>query len=121
VWARGWNRRALKACPTGCLHFGTKDDMKELAEKRAAQLREHTFHTNAGVYDPPGVGGTHVMYVLHDIEHPERYGAFPKNPTIPLLVRIWKGPMKWIGNLAMVGGVLASPCIICASGRAAGA
>jgi len=80
--------------------------MKELGEKRAAQLREHTSHTKAGVYDPPGVGGTHVMYVLHDIEHPERYGGLPKNPTIPLLVRIWKGPLKWIGNLAMVGGVV---------------
>jgi hypothetical protein len=80
--------------------------MKELGEKRAAQLREHTTHTNAGVYDPPGVGGTHVMYVLHDIDHPERYGGLPKDPHIPLLVRIWKGPLKWIGNLAMAGGIL---------------
>src|ERR1035438_4227962 len=102
----GLEPACIKACPTGCLHFGTKEDMKELGEERAAQLREHTSHTNAGVYDPPGVGGTHVMYVLHDIEHPERYSGLPKNPTIPLLVRIWKGPMKWIGNLAMIGGIL---------------
>src|SRR5437867_3021351 len=25
----------IKACPTGCLHFGTKDDMKALADQRA--------------------------------------------------------------------------------------
>jgi len=80
--------------------------MKKLSERRAAQLREHTSLTNAGVYDLAGIGGTHVIYVLHDIEHPERYGGLPKDPTIPPLIRIWKGPMKWIGNLAMVGGVL---------------
>ncbi len=38
----GLEPACIKACPTGCLHFGTKDDMKELGEKRAAQLREHT-------------------------------------------------------------------------------
>ena len=50
--------------------------------------------------------GTHVVYVLHDIRTPEAYGGLPSNPTIPLLVRIWKGPMKWLGGLAMFGGVL---------------
>jgi hypothetical protein len=68
--------------------------MKKLSERRAAQLREHTSHTNAGVYDLAGIGGTHVIYVLHDIEHPERYGGLPKDPTIPPLVRIWKGPRR---------------------------
>ena len=32
--------------------------------------------------------------------------GLPKDPQIPLLVRIWKGPLKWLGNLAMIGGVL---------------
>src|SRR5436190_6015485 len=69
--AVGLEPACIKACPTGCLHFGTKDDMKELAERRAAQLRDQTPHKNAGVYDPPGVGGTQVIYVLHDIRNPE--------------------------------------------------
>ena len=80
--------------------------MLDLAEKRVTQLKEHSSHKNAGVYDPAGVGGTHVMYVLHDIEHPELYGGLPKNPRIPLLVSICKGPLKWLGNLAMAGGIL---------------
>jgi hypothetical protein len=101
----GLEPACIKACPTGCLHFGSKDDMKDLAEKRATQLREHTSHKNAGVYDPPGVGGTHVMYVLHDIDNPERYGGLPKDPHVPLTVRFWKGPFKWLGNVAMVGGI----------------
>src|SRR5450755_2371579 len=71
----GLEPACIKACPTGCLHFGTKDDMKDLAEERAKQLREHTAHGNAGVYDPQGVGGTHVIYVLHDIDNPEHYGG----------------------------------------------
>jgi len=102
----GLEPACIKACPTGCLHFGSKDDMKDQAEKRAKQLREHTSHKSAGVYDPAGVGGTHVIYVLHDIEHPEHYGGLPKDPRVPLLVRIWKGPLKWLGNLAMAAGIL---------------
>jgi formate dehydrogenase iron-sulfur subunit len=102
----GLEPACIKACPTGCLHFGTKADMKELAQNRATQLREHTSHKNAGVYDPQGVGGTHVIYVLHDIRNPGAYGGLPANPRIPLLVRLWKGPLKWIGSVAMFGGVI---------------
>jgi hypothetical protein len=80
--------------------------MKDLAEQRVVQLREHTSHKNAGVYDPPGVGGTHVIYVLHDINNSEAYGGLPKDPHVPLLVRIWKGPLKWLGSFAMAAGII---------------
>jgi formate dehydrogenase beta subunit len=102
----GLEPACIKACPTGCLHFGSKEDMQDLAQKRALQLREHTSHTNAGVYDPAGVGGTHVIYVLHDIDHPEAYGGLPANPHVPWTVKLWKGPLKWLGNLAMIGGLI---------------
>src|SRR5271166_6295515 len=102
----GLEPACIKACPTGCLHFGTKEDMKDIAEKRVKQLHEHTSHTKAGVYDPPGVGGTHAMYVLHDINNPEAYGGLPKDPHVPLLVRIWKGPLKWLGNFAIAAGIM---------------
>ena len=61
---------------------------------------------NAGVYDPPGVGGTGVMYVLHDATQPELYGGLPKDPSIPWTVKLWKGPLKWLGNVAMIGGLI---------------
>jgi formate dehydrogenase iron-sulfur subunit len=102
----GLEPACIKSCPTGCLHFGTKDDMKDLAETRAQQLREHYGFAKAGVYDPPGVGGTGVIYVLHDATNPEAYGNLPKDPQIPWVVRLWKSPTKWFGNLAMVGGLL---------------
>jgi formate dehydrogenase iron-sulfur subunit len=104
--SQGLEPACIKACPTGCLHFGTKIEMKQLADTRAQQLREHSGFPDAGVYDPPGVGGTHVIYVLYDAKNPELYGGLPKNPHVPLSVRLWKGPLKWIGNLAMLGGVV---------------
>jgi formate dehydrogenase beta subunit len=104
--SEGLEPACIKSCPTGCLHFGTKDDMKDLAEQRGKQLREHYDFVNAGVYDPPGVGGTGVIYVLHDATKPELYGGLPTNPSISLAVKLWKHPLKWIGNLAMVGGLI---------------
>jgi hypothetical protein len=80
--------------------------MKTLAEQRAEQLRTHYNFPNAGVYDPPGVGGTGVIYVLHDTKTPEIYGGLPSDPHVPLSVKLWKGPLKWLGNIAMVGGVI---------------
>jgi hypothetical protein len=47
-----------------------------------------------------------VIYVLHDVTNPEAYGGLPKDPHIPWVVRFWKGPAKWIGNLAMFFGVV---------------
>jgi formate dehydrogenase iron-sulfur subunit len=96
----------IKACPTGCLHFGSMDDMKDLAEKRAHQLRVNSGFEKAGVYDPPGVGGTGVIYVLHDATNPEAYGGLPANPSVPWAVRLWKTPLKWLGNFAMLGGLI---------------
>src|SRR5438552_14185189 len=105
--SQGLEPACIKACPTGCLHFGTKDDMTDLAETRAQQLREHYGFEKAGVYDPAGVGGTGVIYVLHDATNPEAYGGLPKHPRIPSVVRLRKGPAKWIGNPAMPGGRIA--------------
>ncbi|HTG15188.1 MAG TPA: formate dehydrogenase subunit beta [Blastocatellia bacterium] len=88
----GLEPACIKACPTGCLHFGTKAEMKELAETRAAQLRNDSMFPwpNAGVYDPQSIGGTHVMYVLHDITKPELYGGLPSDPQIPMSYTLWK-------------------------------
>ncbi len=104
--SEGLEPACIKACPTGCLQFGIKDEMKDVAEKRAAQLRDHYGMQKAGVYDPPGVGGTGVIYVLHDVTNPEAYGGLPKDPHVPWVVQLWKKPVKWLGNFALLGGVL---------------
>jgi formate dehydrogenase iron-sulfur subunit len=101
----GLEPACIKSCPTGCLHFGSKDDMKLEAEKRVNQLHANG-HPDAGVYDPSGVKGTHVIYVLGDAKHPENYGGLPADPRVPVFVKLWKGPLKWLGGIGMVAGVL---------------
>ena len=103
----GLEPACIKACPTGCLHFGTKSEMKELAETRAAQLREHSGFPDAGVYDPQSIGGTHVIYVLHDAKHPELYGGLNADPQIPFSYTYWKWIAKPIGLIIAVLGILA--------------
>jgi formate dehydrogenase iron-sulfur subunit len=101
----GLEPACIKSCPTGCLHFGSKEDMKFEAEKRVTQLHANG-HADAGVYDPAGVKGTHVIYVLGDAKHPENYGGLPADPRVPMFVKLWKGPLKWLGGIGMMAGVL---------------
>ena len=94
----------VKACPTGCLHFGTKDDMVALGERRVAQLKANGLQ-QAALYDPPGVGGTSVVTVLAHADHPEWYGL-PADPRVPWMVHVWKQVLKPIGMVAVLGTVL---------------
>ena len=98
----GLEPACIKACPTGCLHFGTKTDMLELAGTRVKQLQDHAGFKDAGVYDPQSIGGTSVVYVLHDIKNPEKYGNLPSNPVIPASFTLWKNWFKPIGLVAAV-------------------
>jgi formate dehydrogenase iron-sulfur subunit len=99
----GLQPACVKACPTSCLQFGAKDDMLQVANRRVEQLKADGF-TEAAVYDPPGVGGTGVVTVLAFGNRPELYGL-PADPVVPMAVRLWKGPLKWAGNFAIVGGM----------------
>ncbi|TAH52105.1 MAG: formate dehydrogenase subunit beta, partial [Betaproteobacteria bacterium] len=97
--AVGLEPACVKVCPTGCISFGSKEDMKELAEERVTELKERGF-TKAGLYDPAGVGGTHVMYVLNHADQPTLYSGLPAEPAISPTVALWKGITK---PLAMAG------------------
>jgi formate dehydrogenase iron-sulfur subunit len=98
--AVGQGPACQKACPTQAIVFGTKDDMKKWADARITDLKSRGF-TKAGLYDPPGVGGTHVMYVLHHADRPEIYAGLPRQPTISRLVEVWKGLTKYAGLTAI--------------------
>ena len=63
---------------------------------------------NAGLYDPKGVGGTHVMYVLKHADKPELYHGLPADPHISPMVALWKGVMKPIALAAMAFTVVGS-------------
>lgn len=82
-----------KTCPTGAIAFGSKEEMKDLALSRIEDLNERGYE-NAGLYDPQGVGGTHVMYVLQHADDPQRYAGLPKDPQISSVVGGWKDVLK---------------------------
>ena len=79
--------------------------MVAYGEKRAGELQERGFK-NAGLYNPAGVGGTHVMYVLKHADKPELEGL-PANPSISPMVSLWKGIAKPLAVAGMVGAVVA--------------
>jgi len=101
----GLEPACIKACPTGCLHFGTKDDMIALGNQRVEQLKTQGFPT-AALYDPKGVGGTGVLTVLGFGDHPEWYGGLPKDPRVPLGVKFWKNILRPIGLIAIFGALI---------------
>src|SRR5256885_1319846 len=99
----GLEPACAKACPTNAISFGTREKMLAQATSRAEQLKADG-NAAATVYNPEGVGGTHVVYVLPHGDEPDLYGL-PKNPRVTF-VRLWKGPMKWLGNLVFAGGIV---------------
>lgn len=107
--AVGQGPACAKACPTQCISFGPKDEMLAHAEERITDLKARGYE-NAGIYDPQGVGGTHVIYVLHHADQPSLYAGLPDDPQISALVQGWKGPAKTVGlaalGLAAAGAVL---------------
>jgi formate dehydrogenase iron-sulfur subunit len=97
--AVGQEPACVKTCPTGAIVFGTKEDMQLHAAERVEDLKSRGF-AQAGLYDPAGVGGTHVMYVLHHADRPGLYHNLAANPSISPMVGLWKGLTK---PLALAG------------------
>jgi formate dehydrogenase beta subunit len=93
----GLEPACVKACPTGCLSYGSKDDMVALGILRVKQLKDTGFK-DAVLYDPQGVGGTSVITVLK-YNRPELYDL-PADPHVPWGVKIWKSIVRPIGVLA---------------------
>ena len=104
--AVGLEPACVKACPTGAIQFGSKAEMLGQAEARLEDLRERGF-AKAAVYDPKGVGGTHVVMVLPHGDRPEAYGL-PKDPRVSPLVAFWRGGVaRGFGVLTMFGVLVA--------------
>ncbi|MFM0172116.1 formate dehydrogenase subunit beta [Paraburkholderia sediminicola] len=99
--AVGQEPACVKTCPTGAIMFGTKEDMTQQAAARIVDLKDRGFE-HAGLYDPRGVSGTHVMYVLHHADQPTLYHGLPDNPRINPMVRVWKGIAKPLAIVALV-------------------
>lgn len=103
--AVGQEPACAKACPTGAIRFGSKDDMLDYGAGRVAELQTRGYD-KAAVYDPEGVGGTHVVYVLQHGDKPELYAGLAADPRISPWVALWKGAAKPLALAAMVGAAV---------------
>ena len=103
----GMEPACVKTCPTGAIQFGTKEAMKEQAAHRVVDLKDRGYD-KAGLYDPQGVGGTHVMYVLHHADKPSLYKGLPDDPSISPMVSLWKGVAKPLALAALGAAAVGS-------------
>ncbi|HEY0235661.1 MAG TPA: 4Fe-4S dicluster domain-containing protein, partial [Afipia sp.] len=113
----GQEPACVKTCPTGAIRFGTKERMTDYAAGRIEDLKSRGF-SNAGLYDPAGVGGTHVMYVLQHADRPQLYSGLPDKPAISLVTRAWVSVVKPLGGLAIAATVAGFFAHLLAVGRA---
>jgi len=75
----GLEPACVKTCPTQAISWGPKEDLRTIAAAKVERLQERGF-AHAATYDPPGVGGTHMMYV---VPHGDRLADYhlPEEPT----------------------------------------
>jgi len=100
----GLEPACVKSCPTQALSFGSKEDMLFQAEHRLEDLHERGF-AKAAVYDPKGVGGTHVVLVLPHGDRPEAYGL-PRDPQVGPVLSLWRSGLARAAGVATMFAVL---------------
>lgn len=112
----GLEPACIKTCPTQALTFGTKEEMIEYANTQLILLKERGFK-DAILYDPKGVGGTHVMYILPYGNNPALYNNLPNDPQVSWLVSLWKGPLKTVASVGLIGAIIAGVLHFIRTGR----
>jgi formate dehydrogenase iron-sulfur subunit len=100
----GLEPACVKSCPTQALFFGSKEDMLFQAEHRLEDLHERGF-AKAAIYDPQGVGGTHVVLVLPHGDRPEAYGL-PRDPQVGKVLSLWRSGVARAAGVATMFAVL---------------
>ncbi|HBY96044.1 MAG TPA: formate dehydrogenase subunit beta [Chloroflexi bacterium] len=91
----------VKACPTGALAFGSREEIIARAEERvqALQAGQSASRPNASLYGTNILGGLGVLYVLP--EAPESYGL-PRNPQVNLAFSsFWQDLLQPLGEVAI--------------------
>lgn len=98
----GLQPACAQSCPVGSINFGTREEMLQLAQERLEVAKEK--FPNAQIYDPSGVGGLNMFYLLPDA--PEKFDL-PTDPKVPLSATIWKDYAQPLGKLAFGGAAMA--------------
>ncbi|SDP41915.1 4Fe-4S dicluster domain-containing protein [Selenomonas ruminantium] len=97
---QGMQPSCAKTCTADAILFGTREEMLKKAEERLTMIKD--THPDANIYNPQGVGGVHMLYVLP--EKPAVYGL-PENPRTPDSINLWKDVVRPVGKLASVGAI----------------
>jgi len=104
--SNGVEPACAKACPTGAITFGERDDLIREGRQRVMTLKKN--YPDANLYGERELGGLHMLYVF--AERPSVYD-FPENPEMPaaaisLPIEKWTG--VGLGLLAGAGILTAS-------------
>lgn len=100
----GLEPACVKTCPTNAISWGSKDDMLALADQRVETLKARGYDS-AAVYNPAGVGGTHMMYVVPHGDRLDDY-SLPSDPTAS------PAPMTALGFIKRLGAYVMSISIV---------
>ena len=100
----GLEPACVKTCPTNAISWGSKADMLALAARKIETLNARGY-ANAAVYNPAGVGGTHMMYVVPHGDRLEDY-QLPSNPTAS------PAPLTALGFAKHLGAYLLSFSVV---------
>jgi len=102
----GLEPACVKTCPTHAISWGSKDDMLALANHKVDLLIRRGFETPV-VYNPVGVGGTHMMYVVPHGDHLDEY-RLPADPIASPMPLIFHSVVKRIGSYLFGLGLFAT-------------
>jgi formate dehydrogenase iron-sulfur subunit len=104
--SNGLEPACVKSCPTGSIRFGTKDEMVAYGEQKVAKLADRGFD-HAMLYDPAGVGGLHMMYVVPRGDMLAGYDL-PEDPQVPSTFFAGMTALRGLGTASMwaaLGGI----------------
>ncbi len=102
----GLEPACVKTCPTNAISWGTKEDMVTLGEQKVERLQRRGLE-NATLYNPPGVGGTHMMYVVPHGDQLDEYDLPADATASPGALATLYG-LRRLGASALGIGLLAA-------------
>ncbi len=105
----------VKSCPTGAIKFGGKAEMVGIANGKVDKLKKRGF-AHAMLYDPAGVGGLHMMYVVPRGDKLSEYGL-PEDPHVPGTFFSALSVLRKLGSISVWGGLLATGIFYLRTGR----
>lgn len=115
--SNGLEPACVKSCPTGAIRFGTKEDMLAYGREKVGILKRRGMD-DALLYDPEGVGGLHMMYVVPRGEMLEDYGL-PREPTVKASFSFFPlmSLLRKLGSVSVWAGILGTALFFLRTGR----